>query len=601
MYKKIIPLLLLYFIYYDCYSQAILNPPSVIPKDVIRTNTLKAGTNIVITYQGSNVYINTLGSGGSDFNETQFNTNSSKIVIKDGVTVTNLTNYGILYSDAGINAGIRITNLTGNITLRPGIDPYYNYINPNGAIRTIDLGITAKDGDTFLIKHIGDVSDSNYLQVYDVGQGVVIDYLYSGTARRYVYYNSSWHSVDDPIINEPNIAIGHNAKSYNYGTVVGYQSSGYGYGTAMGYGANGADYGTAVGRYANGTNSGAAMGYVANGSSAGAAVGAYVNGANSGSAIGYAAKGANYGAAVGRSANGTNSGAAMGYGANGSSYGAAVGRSANGSSYGAAVGINANGTNYGVAVGCYANGTNSGAAVGCDAKGANYSAGIGYATGYRIVNGKTNILIGNIAGYNEDVNAITNGNYNLLIGNGAGLPSDCSYYLNIGNAIFGTNVQTKTGTNIDLTTKIGIATNNPHYTLEVHGDIGLGQNGNLYKGGEKLGWYSTGTFSQYGTTSITFPVTNAVYKIEGWGQAQSNDTNITASSAGIYYGASDTQDKIVNICMASASSDQAKLPFYFADIVEVNLESERVNYWKIKASGGGGVTVWGYYILTRIR
>lgn len=93
-----------------------------------------------------------------------------------------------------------------------------------------------------------------------------------------------------------------------------------------------------------------------------------------------------------------------------------------------------------------------------------------------------------------------------------------------------------------------------------------------------------------------------MYKIEGWGQAQSNDTNIT-SSAGIYYGASDTQDKIVYIRMASAGQcfRPSKNSFYFADIVEVSLECERVNYWKIKASGGVGVTVSGYYILTRIR
>ena len=534
------------------------------------------------------------GGGGGGLSLTNiYNDSKGWVGISNTTPQATLDVVGNIRSSTGISPGLTNTTLSGNVTLTPGISAQYQFLSDGGALRTICLSSAGKNGDSFFIRNTSDYSSTYYYEIRDVGQAVIIDYLFAGKGKWYVFYNSSWHAVDDYAYNDVNMSSGYNSKAINYGMSYGYLSEGATNGAAFGYQAKGNHSGAGFGYQANGSGYGAAFGRLADGSYYGAALGNSANGAFNGAAVGYGANGYNYGAAVGRYANGTN-------------YGAAVGLYANGYNYGAAVGYGANGYNYGAAVGYQANGTNNGSAVGYSANGGNSSVAIGRSATYsRTDNAKTNIAIGYWAGFNNDVNAITNGSYNLLIGRETGVPNGyTSYYLNIGNAIFGTNVQTVTGTNIDANTKIGIATNDPHYTLEVHGDIGLGQNGNLYKGGEKLGWYSTGTFSQYGTTSITFPVTNAVYKIEGWGQAQSNDTNITASSAGIYYGASDTQDKIVNIRMASAaggSSDQAKLPFYFADIVEVNLESERVNYWKIKASGGVGVTVSGYYILTRIR
>jgi len=493
----------------------------------------------------------TITSGGGGTLTNIYNDSKGWVGISNTTPQATLDVAGNIRASAGISLASTNRDLTGNFTLMVGGDNMYQFFNCNGADRTIYLPSSATNGDMFFIKNITDSSLPYKLTIYDNKQSKTLDYLYSGKGKWYICNGTGWGSVDDYVVGETNMSSGYGAMAFTNGMAYGYRAQATNYGTAFGYQAGGNFKGVGIGYNANGSYYGAAMGNSANGSSYGAAVGVYANGANSGAAVGY---------------------------------------SANGSSYGAAVGNSANGANYGAVIGIYANGANSGAA-------------IGYAAGYRIVNGKTNILIGNSAGCNNDVNAITNGNYNLLVGDGAGLPNDCSYYLNIGNAIFGTNVQTKTGTNIDVRTKIGIATNEPNYMLEVNGDIGLGQNGNLYKGGEKLGWYSEGALSSSTIISIVFPVTNAIYKIEAGGHFQGYSA-INPSSIGAYYGATDTlksgTHREVMENHAEASGD-IYVPAHFSTIVEISTETERVNYWKIKVLNDGEAQFFGNYILTRIR
>jgi len=209
--------------------------------------------------------------------------------------------------------------------------------------------------------------------------------------------------------------------------------------------------------------------------------------------VGTGIGGSDYNVAIGYNALGYNSGVAVGSGTYGSSYGAAVGNYAFGYFYGAAVGYSANGYNSGVAVGYSASGYSSGAAVGYSAKGMRYGAALGYLAGYNIdttadrynvlvgaysgyqlTTGIGNIIIGYQSGYDATYSPTT-GSKNILIGFQAGTPATTtSNFLNIGNLIFATGINTATGTAIS-TGNVGIGTTGPGRKLDVLDSTGSPQ------------------------------------------------------------------------------------------------------------------------------
>lgn len=62
--------------------------------------------------------------------------------------------------------GVNVETLTGDKTLVPGVDPIYQYLDPDDANRIITLDTAnAKAGDRFVIKHNGNWNDLSYLDV----------------------------------------------------------------------------------------------------------------------------------------------------------------------------------------------------------------------------------------------------------------------------------------------------------------------------------------------------------------------------------------------------------------------------------------------------
>jgi hypothetical protein len=349
---------------------------------------------------------------------------------------------GNIRAQTSLTAGINVENLTGNKTLTPGVDKMFQFLNPNGANRIVYLATTtANAGDKFIIKNNDSYSSFYYLQIQ---QGsTVLDYIYARSIREYIFDGTNWVSGD----------VGTGIAQNDYNVAIGYNAAGHSNGVAVGYNAAGRSNGVAVGYNAAGHSNGVAVGYGATGHSSGVAVGTVASGQSNGVAVGLIAYGYNLGAAVGYAASGHSSGAAVGAYAKGMRYGAALG-------YLAGYNIDTTADRYNVLVGAY--------------------------SGYQLTTGIGNIIIGYQSGYDATYSPTT-GSKNILIGFQAGTPSNTtSNFLNIGNLIFATGVNTATGTAIS-TGNVGIGTTAPGYKLDVAGALRLqpssaptGANGVIY-------------------------------------------------------------------------------------------------------------------------
>ena len=205
---------------------------------------------------------------------------------------------GNIRATKSITSGINVKTLTGNKTLAPGTDEMYQYLDPNGATRTITLATsTANAGDRWVIKNNGAFNTGYNLTIQQ--GGTTLESIYAKGVKQFIFDGTNW--------------IGAENGTRESGTAIGSQSIGYGHGATLGYGADGHDSGAAVGYGADGHGSGAAVGYGANGNTYGAAIGPYASGNTYGSAIGYGSWGYNYGVGIGFDAKGANNGLSIGY------------------------------------------------------------------------------------------------------------------------------------------------------------------------------------------------------------------------------------------------------------------------------------------------
>ena len=215
-----------------------------------------------------------------------YNTNSGNVGIGLTMPKYTLDVKGSIRASKSLTAGINVESLSGNKTLTPGTDPMYQYLNPNGANRTIYLATsTARAGDRFVIKNTASYSSSNYLSIK---QGTSkLDEIYAGTIKEFIFDGTNWVGVSNATGESGrNVAIGKFAAGHNYGSAVGWDAYAPTYGAALGPNTNACIYGVAAGYRA--------YGYVL-----GAAVGKGAYGYNYGAAVGYEAKGMRFGAALG--------------------------------------------------------------------------------------------------------------------------------------------------------------------------------------------------------------------------------------------------------------------------------------------------------------
>ena len=211
----------------------------------------------------------------NSINLQDLNNVNSSISPTDGqVLVWNATNN---YWTAGTVSGggssddINVEDLTGNKTLVAGTDAKYQWLNPNGASRTITLDTSsAAKGDRFIIKNNANYSYSYYLDVYS--GSTLVDRIRSQSIKEFIFDGSDWIPASTETL-EKNIAIGNSANAYSYGVAIGEDSNASYRGVAIGRNANGNYYGVAIGYYSFGSTSGVSIGYNASGYNYGVAIG----------------------------------------------------------------------------------------------------------------------------------------------------------------------------------------------------------------------------------------------------------------------------------------------------------------------------------------
>lgn len=162
---------------------------------------------------------------------------------------------------------VNVETLSANKTLTAGTDAQYQYLNPNGADRAIQIATGTVAGQRFVIRNniAYNAATSYRLQVYVSGQ--FSTYVYSGGVLGVIWDGSYWRPSDFGYgqgstigYGYENISIGSGADGHNHGLAIGQSSAAKTYGAALGEGAAGYTYGTGVGYNAQGYTYGAAVG-----------------------------------------------------------------------------------------------------------------------------------------------------------------------------------------------------------------------------------------------------------------------------------------------------------------------------------------------------
>jgi len=191
--------------------------------------------------------------------------------------------------EIGGKYGINVETLTGDKTLVPGIDPVYQYLDPDDTSRTITLA-DGRAGARFVIKHLGNWNDISFLDV-KVGEETK-DKTYVFATKEFIFDGTNWVGVmmgTGSFSSLEGITIGSSAQAKEAGIAIGKDTNAVLDGVAIGAGGTDAhDYGTAIGYNSDGNTNGVAVGHSAVGASVGVALGycANTNGINRAVALG---------------------------------------------------------------------------------------------------------------------------------------------------------------------------------------------------------------------------------------------------------------------------------------------------------------------------
>ena len=269
-------------------SLGVLISISLIAYSVYATSIGSTITTAGLTVTGSSLLSTTTIAGNLAVNTNQLYIDKATSNIGIGTSSPSYTLdvAGNIRATKSLTSGINVETLTGDKTLTPGTDEMYQYLDPNGASRTITLATsTAKAGDRWMIKNNGSYSSSYYLQIQQGGTD--LDYIYAQGVKHFIFDGTNWQGSENGTKDGNNMAIGYNTNGRYFGVAIGGSASADGGGTAVGYTAKGQSNGVAVGNNASGQSNGVAVGKFTYGYSSGVAVGFTAKGANNGLSIGY--------------------------------------------------------------------------------------------------------------------------------------------------------------------------------------------------------------------------------------------------------------------------------------------------------------------------
>jgi len=173
--------------------------------------------------------------------------------------------------------GVNTETLTGNITLTPGVNKIYQYLNPASSNRIVTLATAgAIEGDFFVIRNNADYNSEYYLAVKQ--STTVLDQVYAGKIVKYIFNGTNWVPASAP---------SGEADNKRYNQAFGWGSIGHSYGMAIGSGSMGYSYGVGIGVGSTGYFFGVAIGYASYGYTRGVALGSNAYAPNNAIAIGY--------------------------------------------------------------------------------------------------------------------------------------------------------------------------------------------------------------------------------------------------------------------------------------------------------------------------
>jgi len=180
--------------------------------------------------------------------------------IEDGAEVNNISDANAtdltdggetaLHSHAGGGGvgglyGINVQSLAGNKTLTPDTDQIYQFLDPNGANRTITLAIAGvAAGKRFVIFCTDAYNHTDRLYIQQAGAGSYLDTLFAGVFKEFIFDGTNWQGVvtgsgTTNTDRNYNIAIGQSAKATSKAIAIGINAESN-YGIAIGNNSKGA-------------------------------------------------------------------------------------------------------------------------------------------------------------------------------------------------------------------------------------------------------------------------------------------------------------------------------------------------------------------------
>ncbi len=154
------------------------------------------GVDIVVTNTATN-YVEIDATGTIVINTSGWVTANGRLgtVTCSGgvVTAISIWKVDVIGGTLGTSTLVNVSSMSGNVTIA-STDKYYQYLNPNGANRTVTLDTTnMSEGNTFFVKNTG---TANVLKVLQ--STTVLTILAPGMDAIFAYDGSTWRPILDP-------------------------------------------------------------------------------------------------------------------------------------------------------------------------------------------------------------------------------------------------------------------------------------------------------------------------------------------------------------------------------------------------------------------